>query len=113
VLGSEYVDAALDSASEFSGLFQELVTEVCWGTVWTRDGLPKKTRSLITVAIVVALKFPRELKTHVLGALRNGCTIAEIQEVLAHAAIYCGMPAGLIAFKAADEVIAKWQEENQ
>jgi len=112
VLGDKYVDAARGSDVEFGKVLQDLITEVCWGTVWSREGLPRKIRSLIVIAMMAALKTPGELKTHVLGALRNGCTVSEIQEVLAQAAIYCGMPSGIIAFKAAGEVIKNWQQEN-
>lgn len=112
VLGSKYVDAALGSATQFSELLQKIVTEDCWGTIWTRPGLPRKTRSLVTIAMLAALKTPAELKAHVRGALRNGCTVSEIQEVLAQAAVYCGMSSGIIAFKAADEVITSWQQEK-
>ena len=109
VLGDEYVDKAIKSATDFNKPLQDLVTENCWGTVWTRQALPKQTRSLITIAILSALKAPIELKTHVRGALRNGCTIEEIQEALLHSAVYCGMPAGIEAFRAAKEVIDSWK----
>lgn len=112
VLGDQYVDKALSSKTEFTDLLQTLVTEACWGTVWTRPGLSKKIRSLVTIAMLSALKTPAELKAHVRGALRNGCTISEVQEVLAQATIYCGMSSGIIAFKAADEVIKNWQQEK-
>ncbi|MBC8393004.1 MAG: 4-carboxymuconolactone decarboxylase [Deltaproteobacteria bacterium] len=109
VLGDEYVDKAIKAATDFNKPLQDLVTENCWGTVWTRQALPKQTRSLITIAILSALKAPIELKTHVRGALRNGCSIEEIQEVLLHSAVYCGMPAGIEAFRAAKEVIDSWK----
>jgi len=87
------------------------VTANCWGEVWSREGLPLQTRSLITIATLAALKAPTELKGHVRGALRNGCTVAEIQEVLLHSTVYCGMPSGIEAFRAAKEVIEEWQAE--
>lgn len=109
VLGDAYVDQAMAAAPEFLKPLQELVTENCWGTLWTRPGLPLKTRSLITLATLAALRATTELKTHVLGALRNGCTPEEIQEVLLHSAVYCGVPAGIEAFRAAKDVIESWK----
>ncbi|MGB1906024.1 MAG: 4-carboxymuconolactone decarboxylase [Spongiibacter sp.] len=108
VMGDDFVDRAFANTSEFSQPLQELVTANCWGEVWSRDGLPRQTRSLITIATLAALKATKELKGHVRGALRNGCTVAEIQEVLLHSAVYCGMPAGIDAFRSAQEVIDEW-----
>jgi 4-carboxymuconolactone decarboxylase len=105
VLGAEYVDRALQSATPFTQPIQELVTEYCWGAVWTRPGLDRRTRSLINVAMLTALNRPHELAGHVRGALRNGCTEEEIQETLLQAAIYCGMPAGLDSFRVAASVL--------
>lgn len=113
VLGDEYVDKALAAATDFTKPLQDMVTENCWGEIWTREGLPKKTRSLITIATLVALKAPTELKGHVRGALRNGCTVEEIQEVLLHSTVYCGVPAGIDAFRATKDVIENWEEEQQ
>lgn len=110
VLGDEYVDKAIKSATEFNRPFQDLVTENCWGEIWTRQIIPKKTRSRITIAMLAALKAPNELKLHVRGGLRNGCTIEEIQEGLLQAAVYCGVPAGVEAFRAAKEVIDTWKD---
>ena len=109
VMGDAFVDKALAGMTEFSEPLQNLVTENCWGSVWTRDGLPKQTRSLITIAMLTALKAPTELKGHVRGALNNGCTVEEIQEVLLHAVAYCGAPAAIDAFRAAGEVIEQHQ----
>ncbi|NPU94730.1 MAG: 4-carboxymuconolactone decarboxylase [Gammaproteobacteria bacterium] len=109
VLGDEYVDRAINSATDFTRPLQDMVTENCWGEVWARNGLDKRTRSLVTIATLAALKAPTELKTHVLGALRNGCTVEEIQEVLLHSTAYCGFPAGIEAFRAAKEVVEAWQ----
>lgn len=105
VMGDEFVDRALNSANEFTMPMQKMVTENCWGTVWEREQLPRNVRSLVTIAMLTALKAPTELKGHVRGALRNGCTVEEIREVLLHAIAYCGAPAAIDAFRAANEVI--------
>ena len=105
VMGEEFVERAMQGASEFTRPLQQYLNENCWGTTWARDGLPRSVRSLITIAMLAALKCPQELKGHVRGALRNGCTPEEIREVLLHAAVYCGAPAALDAFRAAREVI--------
>jgi len=107
VLGNEYVDRALASADEFSRPLQELVTEFAWGTVWQRPGLPRRDRSLMTVVMLVALNRPHELRLHLRGALNNGLSREEIREALLHAAVYCGMPAAVDAFRAAREVFAE------
>ena len=112
VLGDEYVEKALSNASEFTRPLQDLVTENCWGEIWTRKAIPRATRSLITIATLAALRATTELKGHVLGALRNGCSVEEIQEVLLQTAVYCGVPAGIEAFRAAKEVIEEWQKEH-
>lgn len=104
VLGPEYVDRSLDKATEFTWPIQELSTEYCWGHIWTRPGLPRKTRSLLNLAMITALNRPHELRIHVRGALRNGCSREEIQEVLLQATIYCGIPAGMDSFRVAQEV---------
>jgi 4-carboxymuconolactone decarboxylase len=111
VMGDEYVDKALNATTDFTQPLQELVTTNAWGEVWVRDTLSKQTRSLITIATLAALKAPAELKGHVRGALRNGCSIEEIQEVLLHSTVYCGMPSGIDAFRAAKEAIDQWQAE--
>jgi 4-carboxymuconolactone decarboxylase len=105
VLGADYVDGSLARADDFMMAFQRITTEWCWGSVWTRDGLDRKTRSMINLAMLTALSKPAELKLHVKGALTNGLTVDEIKEVLIHATAYCGIPAGLEAFKAAHEVL--------
>jgi 4-carboxymuconolactone decarboxylase len=105
VLGAEYVDASLAAADDFLMAFQRLTTEWCWGYAWTRPGLDRRTRSLLNLAMLTALNRPAELRLHVKGALTNGVTPEEIQEVLLHATVYCGIPAGLEAFKAAHEVL--------
>jgi 4-carboxymuconolactone decarboxylase len=113
VLGDAYVDKAMAAADEFTKPMLELVAENCWGHVWTREGLPRKTRSLITVATLAALRASAELKLHVLGALLNGCTVEEIQEVLLHSTVYCGVPAGVEVFRAAKEVINAWKGQSR
>jgi 4-carboxymuconolactone decarboxylase len=104
VLGAEYVDAAIKGADDFNRPFQEFITEYCWGAVWGRPGLPKKTRSIINLAMLTALGKPQELKIHVKGALKNGCTKEEIMEVLLQTAVYCGFPACIDAFRIATEL---------
>jgi 4-carboxymuconolactone decarboxylase len=105
VLGAEYVDASLARADEFMMAFQRVTTELAWDYVWNRPGLDRRTRSLLNLAILTALGKPAELKLHVKGALTNGVTVDEIKEVLVQASVYCGIPAGLQAFRAADEVL--------
>ena len=103
VLGSDYVDAALKGANDFNRPFQEFITEYCWGAIWGRPGLPKKTRSMLNLAMLTALGKPQELKAHVKGALTNGCSKDEIMEVLLQTAVYCGVPAAVDAFRTARE----------
>ena len=105
VLGKEFVDAAFKAADSFSMPMQELVTEYCWGAVWTREGLDRRTRSLLNLGMLAALGKPHELGAHVRGALTNGCTETEIQETLLQAAVYCGLPAGLEAFRVAEKAL--------
>lgn len=106
VLGSDYVDRSIADATDFSRPLQELVTECCWGTVWDRPGLDRRTRSLITIAVLTACNHQHELGLHVEGARRNGCTDEEIQEALLHVAMYCGIPAAVAAFRTAQPVVA-------
>jgi 4-carboxymuconolactone decarboxylase len=105
VLGDDHVDRSRANADEFTQPLQELVTEYCWGAVWTRPGLSRRDRSLINLSMLTALNRPDELKLHIRGALNNGCTEAEIQEVLLQTAVYCGVPAALGAFGVAREVL--------
>ena len=105
VLGADYVKKSIDSADEFMMAFQNITTEMCWGYAWTRPGLDRRTRSIVNLAMLTALGKPNELKLHVRGALTNGLTVEEIKEILLHATVYCGIPAGLEAFKAAHEVL--------
>ncbi|HWK19231.1 MAG TPA: 4-carboxymuconolactone decarboxylase [Microbacteriaceae bacterium] len=102
VLGAAHVERSLENTSDFARPIQELVTEYCWGEIWTRDGLEDKTRSLINLAMLSALNRGHELGVHVRGAIRNGVTVEEIQEVLLQVAIYVGVPASLEAFRIAE-----------
>ncbi len=104
VLGTEYVDTALKTADDFSLPLQEFVTQYCWGDIWNRPGLDRRTRSLLNLAMLTALNRPHELKLHVRGALRNGVTRDEIREVFLQAAIYCGVPAAIDSVRNAREV---------
>jgi 3-oxoadipate enol-lactonase/4-carboxymuconolactone decarboxylase len=107
VLGAEYVDRSLANRTAVSAEFQDLITRYCWGEVWTRPGLTRHTRSLLTIAFTLALNRPDELRLHMRAARNNGVTRDEIKETLMHAAIYCGVPAGVSAFKIANEVFAE------
>jgi 4-carboxymuconolactone decarboxylase len=104
VLGAEFVDQAFASADDFNRPMQELTTEYCWGAVWGRSGLDKKTRSFLNLAMLSALNRPHEIKVHVRGAIVNGLTKEEIREVFLQVAIYCGVPAAIDSFRIAREV---------
>jgi len=104
VVGDAYVDAALKNADEFSMPMQELVTEFCWGEVWTRPGLDRRSRSILNLGMIAALNRPEELATHIRGAITNGVTKDEIKECFLQVAVYVGMPAGLGCFKIARQV---------
>jgi 4-carboxymuconolactone decarboxylase len=103
VLGAEHVEASMAQADDFSRPLQELVTEYCWGNVWSRPGLDRKTRSLINVAMLTALNRPHEVKLHLRGALNNGCSKNDVMEVLLQTAIYCGVPAAMDSLRVAKE----------
>jgi 4-carboxymuconolactone decarboxylase len=105
VLGDEHVDRATANATDLTREFQELITRYAWGEIWTRPGLDRKTRSCITLMALVALGRFDELELHLKGALRNGLTADEIKEVLLHATVYCGVPAGNSAFAVARKVL--------
>jgi 4-carboxymuconolactone decarboxylase len=107
VLGKEFVERSFASADDFNRPMQELTTEYCWGAVWGREGLPKKTRSMLNLAMLSALNRPHELKMHIKGALTNGVSKDEIREVLLQVAIYCGIPAGVDSFRIAREAFAE------
>jgi len=105
VLGDSYVDKALGNSTPFTAPLQELVTRHAWGNTWQRDGIDLRTRSIVTVSMLVALGRMHELKAHVRGALNNGVTHKELQEIFLHASVYCGFPAAVDAFRNAAEVI--------
>jgi 4-carboxymuconolactone decarboxylase len=107
VLGDAYVDRATKNANEFTREFQDLLTRYAWGEIWTRPGLPRHTRSLLTVAMLIALNRTDELRMHIRASFSNGVTREEIKEVLLQAAIYCGVPAANAAFHTAEEVFAE------
>jgi 4-carboxymuconolactone decarboxylase len=111
VLGDRYVDNALAVSTEFTRPIQEYVTETCWGDVWSRPGLDRRTRSLVNLAMLTALNRMTEFGVHVRAARRNGCTEEEIQEVLLQTAAYCGAPAGLEAFRVAEKILIEFQAE--
>ena len=111
VLGDEYVDRAIENATDFNRHFQELVTEYCWGGVWGSDGLPDRTRSMLNLAMLAALNRPQEFEIHFRGALKNGCTLDELRDVLEQITIYCGVPAGVEAFRIARKVLDEQPSE--
>jgi len=112
VLGADYVERSLASADDFNRPMQELSTEYCWGHVWGREGLTRRERSLINLAMISALNRPHELRVHVQGAIRNGVTREEIREALLQVAIYCGVPAGMDSFRVAKEALAAMDEQT-
>ncbi len=112
VLGDAHVDRAIEKTTEFTREFDDLITRYAWGEIWTRDGLPRRTRSLLTIGMLVALNRMEELRLHVRGALTNGCTQDEIKEVLLQATIYCGVPSGNAAFRVAQDTFDALDREN-
>jgi 4-carboxymuconolactone decarboxylase len=107
VFGDELVERNYTNASDFNRPVQDWITSAVWADVWTRDGLDRRTRSLVTLGILTALDRPAEFESHVRGALANGCTVTDIQELLLHTAPYCGAPAALQAFRLAERVLAE------
>ncbi len=105
VLGEDYVDRALNGATDFNRHFQEMITEYAWGGVWGSEALEKKTRSMLNLAMLAALNRPQEFELHFRGAIRNGCTLEELRAVLEQIAVYCGAPAGVEAFRIARKVL--------
>ncbi|WP_100812452.1 MULTISPECIES: carboxymuconolactone decarboxylase family protein [unclassified Microbacterium] len=112
VIGADYVERSLASATDFTRPIQELVTEYCWGTVWSREGLGRRERSMINLAMLTALNRGHEFAVHVRGALRNGVSVDEIREVLMQTAIYVGVPAALESFRIAAEAITAYEAET-
>jgi 4-carboxymuconolactone decarboxylase len=113
VLGEAYVNQSLANADEFMATIQQFLTENAWGTVWTREGLDRKTRSMLNLAMLTALNRPNELKLHIKGALNNGVTKEEMGEIFLQAAVYCGAPAGLDSFKIAQQVFKDEAEKRK
>lgn len=116
VLGGAHVDPNIEKGrrDDFTGAIQDVVTEYCWGMGWGREGvLDRKTRSMLTLAILTALGKPAELRAHTRGALRNGATVEELRELFIHATVYCGIPAGVDAFRNAREAIDAWEAEQK
>ncbi|WP_196258833.1 carboxymuconolactone decarboxylase family protein [Pelagibacterium limicola] len=107
VLGAEFVEQSLATADDFNRPMQELTTEYCWGAVWGRDTLDRRTRSMLNLAMISALNRPHELRMHIKGALRNDVTKEEIREVFLQVAIYCGIPAGVDSFRIARDVFSE------
>jgi 4-carboxymuconolactone decarboxylase len=107
VLGGEHVDKAVASTTPFNEPFQDLITRYAWGEIWTRPGLPRATRSLVTLGMMIALNRPEEFRMHVNAAIRNGVTREQIQEVLLQSSIYCGVPAANDAFRIAQQVFTE------
>jgi 4-carboxymuconolactone decarboxylase len=107
VLGGEHVDKSVANTTPFNEPFQDLITRYAWGEIWTRPGLPRATRSLITLAMLIALNRPEELRMHVRAAIRNGVTREQLQELLLHSSIYCGVPAANEAFHIAQQVFTE------
>lgn len=112
VLGDAHVDRALKNANEFNRDFQDFITRNAWGEIWTRPGLPRHARSLITIAMLVALNRGDELRMHIRASFNNGVSRDEIKEVLLHSAIYCGIPAANSAFHAAEAVFAEMDAQS-
>lgn len=111
VLGEAYVNKALADADDFTKPLQDLVTEYCWGAVWGREELPRKTRSMLNLAMISVLNRPHELRTHIKAALTNGVTRDEIREVFLQVAIYAGVPAAVDSFRIAGEVFAEADQD--
>ena len=112
VLGDTHVDRSLAQLNDFNREFQDLITRYAWGEIWTRPGLPRHTRSLLTLAMMIALNRPEEFRMHVRAAFNNGVTRDEIKEVLLQTAIYCGVPAANAAFHAAEEVMGEMNQSG-
>ena len=112
VLGEEYVDRAIKGATDFNRHFQEVVTEYCWGMVWGSDVLPKKIRSILNLGMLAALNRPQEFEIHFRGAIKNGCTLDELRDVLEQITVYCGVPAGVESFRIARRVLDELEKSK-
>lgn len=110
VLGEDYVNKSIAGADEFSRTMAEWSTEFCWGALWSRPGVDRRTRSIVNLAMIAAINRPHELKLHVKGALKNGLTKAEIKEIFLQVAVYCGVPAGIDSFRIAREAFKEMGE---
>jgi 4-carboxymuconolactone decarboxylase len=110
VMGEAHVERAMSQVTDFTAPLQDWINEHAWGSTWQRDGIDKKTRSLVTMAFLIAQKSPTELKGHIRGAINNGASVAEIQEVLLHSLPYCGAPAAQEAYRAAIEVLTEMNQ---
>lgn len=111
VLGDAHVDRSVSSTNDFNREYQDLIARYAWGEIWTRPGLPRETRSLITIALLVALNRPEELRMHIRAAFQNGVSRDQVKEVLLHTTIYCGVPAANSAFHAAEAVLAEMDKK--
>ena len=105
LMGEDYLGRRAQQRNEFNGVLQDYSAEVCFGRTWARPGLDRKLRSVINIAMLVALNRPNQLRHHIEGALNNGCTVAEVQEILLQTAVYCGLPAAGEGFRIAEEVL--------
>ncbi|MCH4243362.1 carboxymuconolactone decarboxylase family protein [Acinetobacter gerneri] len=112
VLGEEYVNQAIQNMDEFSEPLQQLVTEYCWGTIWSDETLSLQQRSLVNIAMISALNRPNELKLHIKGGLRNGLSKEQIRATLMQVAIYCGVPAAVDSFKLAKQAFLEFEEQD-
>ncbi|HUU71902.1 MAG TPA: carboxymuconolactone decarboxylase family protein [Burkholderiales bacterium] len=112
VLGAEFVEKSIAAADDFNMPMQKLVTEYCWGAVWGREDLPKKTRSMLNIAMLAVLNRPHEFKLHIRGAIRNGVSKDEIREILLQVAIYAGVPAAIDSFRNAKEALAELEKSD-
>jgi 4-carboxymuconolactone decarboxylase len=112
VLGPDHVERSLANATDFMRPMQQFVTEYCWGAIWSRPGLGRRERSLLNLGMLTALNRSHELGVHVRGAVNNGCSVEEIQEALLQAATYCGVPAGMEAFRVANAVLEEIRQER-
>jgi len=112
VLGAEFVEKSIAAADDFNMPMQKLVTEYCWGAVWGREDLPKKTRSMLNIAMLAVLNRPHEFKLHIRGAIRNGVSKDEIREILLQVAIYAGVPAAIDSFRNAKEALAELEKSG-